>query len=104
MYKIYKIIDNTNDNIYVGSTRQKLLSTRLAIHKYRKNCRAYEIIKNCDYKIQLIEETEDKSRERYWIETTENCINKNIPCRTKEEIKEYQRKYQKIYREKNKIT
>ena len=36
------------------------------------------------------------SRERYWIEKTENCINKQLPGRTREEYlitTEYYKKY-----------
>tara|TARA_R110000824_G_scaffold5554_3_gene25668 strand:- start:2758 stop:3153 length:396 start_codon:yes stop_codon:yes gene_type:complete len=83
-YKIYKIVDNTNDNIYIGITRQKYLSDRLGSHVWdyktqnKKGCVSRDIIKNGDYKIELIEETLDKSREKYWIENTE-CINKQIP-------------------------
>ena len=32
--KIYKIIDNTNGNIYIGKTEQKYLCERLSSHKY----------------------------------------------------------------------
>lgn len=84
MFKIYKIIDNTNNDIYIGITKQKLLSKRLSQHKERMNCMSSKIIKNGDYKIELIEETDDKTRERYWIENTD-CINKQIPGRTKQE-------------------
>jgi hypothetical protein len=84
MLKIYKIIDNTNGNIYIGKTKRKYLCERLAQHKYRQSCMSREIIKNGDYKIELIEETHDDSRERYWIEHTE-CVNKQIPGRTKKE-------------------
>ena len=87
-YKIYKLIDNTNGNIYIGITKQKL-SQRLNNHKqdYKRDyhCVSKKIIANGDYKIELIEETDDKTRERYWIENTE-CINIRIPGRT---IKEY---------------
>jgi len=83
MYKIYKIIDNTNDNIYIGITTKKYLCDRLAGHNYdykktRRNCTSSEILKNNDYKIELIETTDDKTRERYWIENSE-CVNKIIP-------------------------
>lgn len=47
-------------------------------------CSSREIIKNGDYKIELIEETYDKSRERWWVENT-NCINKHVPGRTQVE-------------------
>ena len=109
-YKIYKLIDNTNGNIYIGITIQKL-SQRLNNHKqdYKRDyhCVSKKIIANGDYKIELIEETDDKTRERYWIENTE-CINKNIPGRSRKEhyedtkhlldkkkLSEYHQKYRK---------
>ena len=83
--KIYKIIDNTNGNVYIGKTEQKYLCERLSSHKYDyktgKRVSSGKIIKNGDYKIELIEETHDDSRERYWIINTE-CVNKIIPGRT----------------------
>tara|TARA_R110000822_G_scaffold8902_8_gene35059 strand:+ start:542 stop:1003 length:462 start_codon:yes stop_codon:yes gene_type:complete len=119
MLKIYKIIDNTNGNIYIGKT-ENTLKQRLAVHKIDKNCSSTEIIKNGDYRMELIEETQDKTRERYWIENTQ-CINKQIPGRTDKEYyednkesilkqrKEYSKnnkdkikKYQSEYRENNK--
>jgi len=96
--KIYKLVDNTNNNIYYGSTCQ-LLKDRKAQHKkdykgylignrgYRKS---YEIIKNNNYKIELVElfscnnKNELLKRERYYIENN-NCINENIPTRTQKE-------------------
>ena len=122
MLKIYRIVDNTNGNIYIGKTKQKYLSKRLGQHRERMTCMSREIIKNGDYKIELIEETEDESRERYWIENTD-CINKQIPGRTqkewrednkekviqnkkkysdKPENKEKKKEYQKKHHEKNK--
>ena len=87
MIKIYRIIDNTNGNVYIGKTKQKLY-IRLNNHKQDfkrgSTCMSREIIKNCDYKIELIEETKDKTRERYWIENTE-CVNVTIPGRTRKE-------------------
>ena len=103
MYKIYKIIDNTNGNVYIGRTTMKL-TVRLRKHKTRQSCMCREIIKNGDYKIELIEETDDKSRERYWIENTD-CVNKVIPGRTRDEWYEENRETllenNKKYREKN---
>tara|TARA_Y100000592_G_scaffold23608_1_gene36681 strand:- start:850 stop:1320 length:471 start_codon:yes stop_codon:yes gene_type:complete len=104
MYKIYKIVDNTNDNIYIGITTQTL-KKRLGQHKSSTCCVSRDIIKNNDYRIELIEETDDKTRERYWILNT-NCINITTPGRTKEEwYKENKEKItekNKKYREKNK--
>lgn len=115
MYKIYKISDNTSDDVYIGITKTKL-SQRLATHKHTNKCMSYKIIERGNFNVEVIEETDDKTRERYWIENTENTVNKNIPCRTKEEIKlinrlkskesykknrkyyrEYQKEYQKNY-------
>jgi hypothetical protein len=99
--KIYKIIDNTNGNVYIGSTFQKYITTRLASHvsNYKRylnnNCRfvtSFEIIKNGNYDIVLIEnvncETKEQlhARERYYIEAM-SCINKNIPNRSPKEWK-----------------
>ena len=60
------------------------IEERLRKHKNRQNCMCNQIIKNGDYKIELIEETDDKTRERYWIENTE-CVNKIIPGRLRHE-------------------
>ena len=111
MIKIYKIIDNTNGNVYIGKTKQKYLSDRLSSHKYDKECMSREIIKNGDYKIELIEETEDETRERYWIENTE-CVNKQIPGRTKKEwnrdnkdkMNSYRKKYYKNKNNRDKFS
>jgi len=115
--KIYKIYDNTNGNIYIGSTTEKYLSKRLQHHiqKYNdwiKNNKGYtssfEIFKNNNYYIELVENVncndiyELKNRERYYIENCE-CININVPNRTLEEYfktEEYKVK-KKIYDKKN---
>jgi len=86
MLKIYRIVDNTNGNIYIGKTTQTL-KQRLSKHKYKKSCMSRDIIKNGDYRIELIEETDDINRERYWILNTE-CINKQIPGGTRKEYYE----------------
>lgn len=104
--KIYKIVDNTNGKIYVGSTCKQYLSSRLAGHvgNYKLYLQgtynfvtSFEIIKNEDYDMILIEHvnctTKDQlhERERYYIETLD-CVNKSVPGRMK---KEYQKQYQK---------
>jgi hypothetical protein len=103
--KIYKIVDNTSDKCYIGSTCEPTLARRLAKHvsNYRcflngkyNNVTSFEIIKNGNYDIQLIEgfpcETKDQlhAREGYWIKQTE-CVNRIVVGRT-----------QKQYREQNK--
>ncbi len=124
--KIYKIIDNTNNNIYIGSTIQDL-NKRLNHHKccYNKknNNSVNIIIKNNDYKIELIEnyscnnKKELLEREGHYIRNTEYCINKVQPgidrketikksnekrkeeiknwhYENKEKVKEYKKKYE----------
>ena len=101
MGKIYKIVDNTNENIYIGSTSEPTLAKRLANHlrsyKYYLTHKTYyissfKIIENGDYEIVLLEtypcdlKDELKARERHYIETL-NCVNKNIPTRTPEEYR-----------------
>ena len=91
-YKIYKLIDNTNGDIYIGMTIRRL-QDRMKGHRRKHNgCVSRKIIANGDYRIELIEETDDKTRERYWIENTE-CINYKVPGRTLQESS-------KAYREK----
>jgi len=105
--KIYKIIDNTTDNIYIGSTCEPTLARRLAKHVNCYNCHkngkgnfvsSFEILKNGNYSIILIENVqcnnrdELRSRERFYIDSLP-CVNKNIPGRGKNE-------YYSIYREK----
>jgi len=103
--KIYKIVDNTNDNVYYGST-VKTLEERLTTHKFYKSCRSKLIIDNGDYNIILVENYPCESkeqlelRERYYIENNK-CVNKNIPGRTHAEWyqanKEHQNKKHKEY-------
>ena len=119
--KIYKIIDNTNGNIYIGSTTQSL-SQRLGHHTrhYKRYCNgkcgymsSFDIIKNMSYEIILIEEVNCNNKEqlhkieREHIEANE-CVNLNIPSRTKKEykeankdtIKEYHKEYNDLNRDK----
>jgi hypothetical protein len=117
--KIYKIIDNTNGNIYIGSTTQSL-SQRLGGHKreYKRYCNgrhnfvsSFEILKNDNYEIVLIEEVNCENKEqlhkieRKHIETNK-CVNLYIPTRTKEEYyesnKDEKKEWNKEYYESNK--
>ena len=103
--KIYKIIDMTSDDIYIGSTCEPTLARRLAGHvrnykTYLKGkCNfvtSFKIIQKGNYDIQLIEafpcnsKDELHSREGYHIKNND-CINKVIAGRT---IKEYKKEYQ----------
>ncbi len=99
--KIYKLIDNTNNNIYIGSTIQTL-KRRLECHMLM-DCASKEIIKNGNYKIELIEDypcnndEELRKQEQYYIDNNK-CINiKNAYTDTKEYKKEYYKEYNKKY-------
>ena len=113
--KIYKIVDNTNGNVYIGSTCKKL-SSRLADHRadYKKYLNgnshfvsSFKILENNDFDIILIEKwpCDDKEelhkQERFYIETFE-CVNKNIPTRTSKEYYKDNKQQIKEYREKTK--
>ena len=93
--KIYKIVDNTNDNVYYGSTI-RTLEERLAGHKRDKTCRSRLIINNGDYDIILVEnypcESKEQleSREAYYI-INNNCVNIQIPGRTRKEYQQTER-------------
>ena len=108
--KIYKIVDNTNNNIYIGSTC-KTLNKRLSQHKcnYKlflkgvyNNVRSFDIIKNGDYQIELLENCDIKTkqelltREKYYIENNV-CLNKVIPGRTDKELRINNQDYHKQY-------
>jgi hypothetical protein len=114
--KIYKIVDNTNGNVYIGSTCEPTLAHRLAKHRghYREYLKggnryitSFKILENNDYSIVLLEEfpceTKDQllARERFYIENN-GCINKKIPTRTQKEWREDNKNYQKEYKEQNK--
>tara|TARA_R110002012_G_scaffold20048_2_gene71430 strand:- start:1450 stop:1935 length:486 start_codon:yes stop_codon:yes gene_type:complete len=78
--KIYKLT-NEQGLIYIGRTTCKYLSSRLAIHKSQAltsrkifKCSSY-ILFSSNVKIELLEETEDKTRELYYINLYD-CVNK----------------------------
>ncbi|ARF11778.1 hypothetical protein Klosneuvirus_2_214 [Klosneuvirus KNV1] len=120
--KIYKLTSNQTTDIYIGSTAQKSLKSRLNAHKtVYKQCKDQnnlDEITSCklvcydDCKIELIENypcnnsDELKKREGYWIKNTPNCVNKVIAGRTRQEYKrdnkEYLNEKNKEYNEKNK--
>ncbi len=103
--KIYKIIDNTNGNIYIGSTIRSL-KRRLQLHIHDLKKKVYltssEIIKNGNYKIELIEnyscnnDEELRKREQYYIDNNK-CVNKKKSYSNRKEIKLYFKNYHKKY-------
>jgi len=116
--KIYKIVDNTNNNVYIGSTCEPILARRLAKHignfkSYKKGkfhfISSFKIFENGNYNIVLIEDfpCENKNqlyaRERYWTENI-NCINinRNQGIMYELGLQEYNKEYNKEYYQDNK--
>lgn len=110
--KIYKLWCYETDDVYVGSTTQKL-SNRLYQHKSKLNCSSKILFEKSDnVKIELIEEfpcenkNQLKQREGHFIREI-NCVNKRIAGRTikeyyqdnYEQIREQQKQYKKQIRE-----
>jgi group I intron endonuclease len=112
--KIYKITNDFNDHVYVGSTCD-LLTKRFSGHKKsmysieKKERPLYKLMNEIGFerfRIELLEEfpCQDKyqlrQREGYWIREI-GTLNKRIECRTekeyyidnKEEINEYKKKW-----------
>ncbi len=118
--KIYKLVSFQTDKIYIGSTCEKLTvrkakhkaNYKLFLNEKQKYITSFEIVKYNDVDIILLEEfpCENKEqlhkRERYYIESVNNCVNKNIPTRTREERtevnKDKRKEYMKEYRQENK--
>jgi hypothetical protein len=102
MTQIYKIIDNDTNECYIGSTKQKIYN-RLATHKKPNSCSSWSIIKNNNYRVEIIEECNElnrNEREQYHINNN-NCINiKNVLFNQKEYKKQWNiknKKNKKIY-------
>ena len=97
--KIYKIECHKTGKQYIGSTTCRLLCQRLASHyeSYLKHSQGYgsyttsfEILDGGSFSIYLLErfpcscKDELIQRERHYVETMD-CVNRNIPGRTKQE-------------------
>jgi hypothetical protein len=102
--KIYKILNSVSNSVYIGSTTQKIME-RFYTHKTAYNLSGkhhnYSSISLFEEdpsgtRIELIEcfpcetKMELLLRERWWIENTENCINKTKPAT---DIKQYKKDY-----------
>lgn len=114
MTYIYKIVDNTNGNIYVGSCNDKY--KRKSRHKIQKDCSSKIIIDNNDWDFIIIEECEESiryDREQYYMNRLDNVINerkakifnytdykKDHYDKNKERYSEYKKKYRKKNNEK----
>ena len=97
MIKIYKLIHN-GQIVYVGQTRLELMKRKA--HGYGDTVPFY---KECS--IELIEETDDISRERYWIERLRSEGHPLLNIQKGESgliKKEYHRRYNDKHYQKNK--
>ena len=79
--KIYKLTSPNTDLVYVGKTICKL-QERLVNHRSDWKCRengnkrnysSYKMFEFGEVSIELIEETEDDSREAFWINELNSC-------------------------------
>ncbi len=114
--RIYKILSLQTEKVYVGSTtktlQQRFKQHRNAFKRYQQagkgNISSFEILKFEDVMIELLEEKEfeDKNemhiKERFYIESMNNTVNKNRPLITKEEWKEQNINNSKSYKINNK--
>ena len=112
--KIYMIRCNKTQLIYIGSTTKQYLSQRMGAHvrSYKSwtngktsYCGSYEIIKNGDYVILLIESHPCKSsdelrmREQYHIDLNKGCMNKNRAYTTVEHKLEQMKEWYEAHKE-----
>jgi len=106
--KIYKIVSDLTDKIYIGSTCSPLNKRHYA-HKQKDNkCKSKELIKLGETRIELIEDypCERKeqlyAREGYYIRLNKAiCINKVIMGRTDEEYRIETKDLKQAYYKKN---
>ena len=96
--KVYKIINENNEIIYIGSTAEKYLSSRYAKHKLKAPNHKIILIENysCNSKEELCK------REQEVIEEHSNLLNKIKAYQTKEERNKYLNIKKKEYYKKNK--
>lgn len=99
--KVYKIISQNTDKVYIGSTFQNLnkrLSTHKSCHKrYINNISrmyytAYDVLQHGNVSIVEIDTADNKKdlfkkEKEYILLNIDICTNKNVPTRT---IREYQ--------------
>ena len=110
---IYRIYDNTNGDVYYGSTAN-VLRFRIAKHKSdaksdskNKICKSKSIMLNDDFIYSEVQKYPCNSkkelhiRERYYIENF-TCVNKNVPTRTQKEYYEDHKEDKKQYYKDNK--
>ena len=87
--KIYKIINENNDIIYIGSTAEKHLSQRYTRHEYKAPNHKIILIENypCNSKEELCK------REQQIIEEYSNLLNERKAYSSQEQKQEYIKEY-----------
>ena len=106
-YKIYKLVHPIKGIVYIGRTTLELSARK--VNRYRGTS-VEDIAKECI--IELIEETDDTTRERYWItyykDSIVNIVNGDGFNKKEYEkeyyikkYKEHRKEYNKQYREDN---
>ena len=120
--KIYKIVDNTSDAIYIGSTC-KTLQQRLSKHKnnYKgfklgktNNVTVFKILENEDYKIELIKLYPCNTKQELNLEEGKiikqlrndkfNIVNRNIAGQTqKQSCAQYKKNNRNLINEQQKL-
>ena len=106
--KIYKLVSDKTDDIYIGSTCSRL-SDRLTKHKTPNNKTSAKQLFIDDAKVEIIliesypckSKDELRARERHY-QTTIDCINKNKASAVKTSFKEGKKEWMKEYRQENK--
>ena len=111
--KIYKIVDDTNGNIYIGSTIEKYISARLSKHVSdyksftngsKKFYSSFKIFENCSFHIELLEDYncsnrfELRRREGFYIKKyADSCVNIQVAGQTQKEYRDINKGKMKEY-------
>ena len=103
--KIYKIVCNVTNRVYIGSTTLKYLSQRMGVHRLQtSSCTSHLVLESNDYNAFLVEVValdERYERERWYILNTTNVVNKQIPHAKDYDPAEYMRDASKKHYYKN---
>jgi hypothetical protein len=98
---IYEIVCNDTGERYIGSTTSKYLSSRIAHHRHQQStCCSKQIINRNNYCYNILETIiindikELRIKEREYYDKLE-CINVRPPYCSSQEIKEYNKNYDK---------
>jgi len=96
--KVYKIINENNEIIYIGSTAQELLCDRYKTHKHKAPNHKIILIENypCNSRQELC------MREQQVMEEHNNLLNMMKAYQSQENRKEYKKKTDENYRLKHK--